>query len=196
MPDVVQPAMHGRDHCPGGSDPIPCLQGVCIRATYVPAGGLTIATATETFINFDTWENESAVVFGETLSGGDLQKISLLQIGVYSINAGILWDTQFTAATAICILDDSSASSAFAVHPNMMSASPISEGGSQFTYPHTFSCMRKYPLLGVTLADVTAGALGRISMKVEQRSGSSKDLDRAWMEIYFQGSTLESAPLS
>jgi hypothetical protein len=26
MPDVVQPAMHGRDHCEGGSDPIPCLR--------------------------------------------------------------------------------------------------------------------------------------------------------------------------
>jgi hypothetical protein len=27
MPDVVQPALHGRDHCLGGSDPIPCLGG-------------------------------------------------------------------------------------------------------------------------------------------------------------------------
>jgi hypothetical protein len=28
MGDAVKPALHGRDHCPGGTDPIPCLANV------------------------------------------------------------------------------------------------------------------------------------------------------------------------
>lgn len=27
MPDALYPALHGRQHCPGGEDPIPCLGG-------------------------------------------------------------------------------------------------------------------------------------------------------------------------
>lgn len=39
MSDAVKPAMHGRDHCPGGSDPIPCLSSSSIlsAALYTAA---------------------------------------------------------------------------------------------------------------------------------------------------------------
>lgn len=55
MPDVIQPAMHGRDHCPTGSDPIPCLASVGILSSWE-------ADTTGEFAP-DSWQSVSAAGF-------------------------------------------------------------------------------------------------------------------------------------
>lgn len=186
---ALKPAIHGRDHCPGGADPIPCLGSVCLRALYHPTGGAAVATLTETIILFDTWENEATSVFGETLSGGDLQKVSLLQQGIYTVTVQTQWETAFTSRVENLVLDDSSASAASLVRGNMSGHAPVSEGGSQFVYPVTSTFTRKWPLLGVTDGDVIAGAYGRLLVKILQDSGSDKDVEAVSLDIVFHGAT-------
>ena len=188
---------HAWTHRPkamGGTDPIEGTTITTLRATF--DGTLAVASLTETIVLFDVWENEDATVFGETLFGGDLQKVSLLRQGLYSVFVQPQWDTAFASRTEALVLDDSSASSASIARGNMSQHAPVSEGGSQFSYPLTFSATRKWPLLGVTEADVLAGVYGRLVVKVLQESGSSKDLERCSLEIHYLGPTASEAPLS
>ena len=175
---------------PNASSPI-----IALRATYDPSGGLTVATDTETIINWDTWENEDTSIFEEVLVAGDLQTVRLIAIGVYSITVGILWETAFTSPTEIDILDQSNASSGFFNNAGMCGMFPRAEGGSQFTYATTFTAIRKYPLLGVTDGDITGSPpiYGSWLVKVAQWSGISRDLEGAWMDCFYWGPTADSS---
>ena len=187
--------IHGGDHCPGGPDPIPCLGNpIAFRATF--SGSLSVGNLSETIILFNTWENEDSSIFGETLFSGSLQKVSLRRAGVYAVTLQIIWNTNFAFRCEALVLDDSGASSASIIYGNMSGHAPVSEGGSQFTYPLTFSATRKWPLLGVTEADVLAGVYGRLMAKALQASGSAKTLSEAGLEIYYFGGTEFSVPLS
>lgn len=191
---------HAWTHRPksqGGTDPIDFPSGpVMLRALYAPSGGAAVATATETAILFDTWENEDDTIYGETLSGGDLQKVSLLRPGVYSVTVHTNWETAFASRVENLVLDDSAASTASLLKGNVSGHAPVSEGGSQFDYPFTSTWVRKWPMVGVTEADVVAGAYGRLLVKILQASGSNKDVEAVGLEIFYLGDTLSGIALS
>jgi hypothetical protein len=52
MPDL-KPAMHGRDHCPGGADPIPCLDTSSVRS--IVFDGYNYANTGDDEIPDDDW---------------------------------------------------------------------------------------------------------------------------------------------
>lgn len=47
MSDAVKPALHGRDHCPGGTDPIPCLTPPYCYMDWNGPEAVTVNTLTE-----------------------------------------------------------------------------------------------------------------------------------------------------
>lgn len=53
--DAVQPAMHGRDHCPGGTDPIPCFPAIQIfRAANNQT--TTVPGTSRITVDFEEWQ--------------------------------------------------------------------------------------------------------------------------------------------
>lgn len=87
--------MHGRDHLPGGSDPIPRLRGAW--ALYGGNGGSTVTDSGLTYVGIDwwTWGPASQDPFSLGAGTGILTGLDGLQIdqdGVYKVSvfAGIL----------------------------------------------------------------------------------------------------------
>lgn len=192
------PEYHGWTHAPkeqGGTDPIPGLgaAATCLRALRDYGTGLVVASASETPITFDQWENENSSIFGETLSTGNLQKVSFLAQGVYTVTITVLWETQFDGITEVCWLDDSTTTGnwPFGQTGNM---GQFGEGraADSFNYPMTFSITKKFPLYTLTSGDISGATYGRIFPKVIQRSGSNKDLTAVMMDIFYHGLTQTS----
>ena len=90
--DTLKPAKHGRDHCPGGEDPIPCLttgQWIVLKDI---AGGQTFPVDTDTVIVFDTEVNDYPSTFDTSLFGPDLANVLILEDGVYSMHGNLPLD--------------------------------------------------------------------------------------------------------
>ena len=172
-------------------DPNRATGPIALRGLRDYGTGLVVATATETPILFDDWENEDATVFGETLSGGNLQKVSFLQQGIYTITLTIFWETEFDGVTEIALLDDSTTAGnwPFGQSPNMGQFGSGRTSDS-FSYPLTLSITKKYPRYLTTAGDVSGGVYGQIFPKVFQRSGTNKDLTWASLDVYYWGNTL------
>lgn len=112
MTKVVVP-IHGRDHCPGGPDPIPCLgaDGAFFRAYLMRYPGSPQAAAisgigtTNVQLRYDWWENSDPDVFEpRAYTGGSnppvmstdlLGSVRLYQPGHYTICVGALFDDQY-----------------------------------------------------------------------------------------------------
>lgn len=60
MSDAIKPPMHGRDHCPGGSDPIPCLTEAVSNssAAYIDVYIQNVACPASTFNNI-SWPSST-----------------------------------------------------------------------------------------------------------------------------------------
>ncbi len=82
--------MHGKQHCPGGPDPIPCLSFSTFRACNF-TDELLVPDNNETDLTFDSWENNDENIFDVALTGGKLITILLLKEGVYSMNCRVTW---------------------------------------------------------------------------------------------------------
>lgn len=166
-----------------------------LRALRDYGTGLVVATATETVLTFDQWENEDATIFDETLFSGDLQKVSFMAQGVYTVTIKINWETQFDGITEICWLDDSTTAGNWPFGgTGTVNYGQFGEGqdSNSFTYPLTMSITDKFPRYTTTPANVSGGIYGQIFVKVMQRSGSNKDLSSAQLNIFYWGTTLTS----
>lgn len=187
---AYKPDKHGRDHCPGGEDPIPCLGPTCLRALRDYGTGLVVASASETPVTFDQWENENSSIFGETLFSGDLQKVSFKAQGVYTVTITAMWEAQFDGVTEICYLDDSATTGNWPFgQTGNMGQFGSGRAADSFNYPVTLSVTKKYPLYTMTTADVTGAIYGQVFAKVIQRSGSNKDLTFVTMDIFYWGAS-------
>ena len=182
---------HGWTHAQkaeGGTDPIPGLGGppalLAVKTT-----DLVVADDSESALfTFDTHTNSDTSIFYETLSGGLLQKVAFLREGIYSINVGHIWTTEFMEAHGILVLDDSVAATDWFDTGNMGSFQVNT--GNQFVYPQTFGVTRKYPLaLAATTYSAGQGGMGRLSFKANQSSGVDKTLELAWVNIFYLGAT-------
>lgn len=189
---------HGWTHAPkadGGTDPIPGLgsQITCLRGHHFVTGGTAVGSASETPITFYDWENEDSSIFGEVLFGGNLQKVQFLAQGVYTVTITIKWEVQFDGVTEVCWLDDSTTAGnwPFGEPPNM---GQFGEGraADSFHYPLTFSVTKKFPRYTTVPANVSGAEYGRVFVKVMQRSGTSKDLEFATLDVIYWGATQTS----
>lgn len=195
---------HAWTHRPkalGGTDPIESESVIThFRAFVEPAGGLLVGNDIEVQVNFTEWDNEDSSVFGTTTisSGTILTTVNFKRPGVYTVTAYIWWEAQFDARIEILALDPSGTSSNWPVGlaPSNSQAGGSSEPGSQFVYPLTYSVTKKYPLMGITEADVIGANYGAVLLKVLQASGSARDLQAAMLEVFYWGPTKNAIPIS
>jgi hypothetical protein len=119
MGDAVKPALHGRDHCPGGTDPIPCGQyPIVFRAAIQFPPGLDPEADRTHYgsgdggdnVYFDTWDTtfDTSVYdisdwdFVDPITGLDsIAGVSLKAPGVYSMTASIELDDFFNGISHI-----------------------------------------------------------------------------------------------
>jgi hypothetical protein len=133
-------AMHGRDHCPGGSDEVPCLKPAVFRGSNL-SYTISVPNLSETELHFDTYELSDPNVFEVTLSAGRVRLIRLKKVGIYSLNCRVSWDggaaTDPTLTTVI-LNDDY-------VDPDQVTYG-FTAGGIQ-NRAYAFSITRSYPPL-------------------------------------------------
>jgi hypothetical protein len=191
---------HAWTHAPkaqGGTDPIRSAYPIGFRAIMGDPTGdpQSIPNFSEETVEFALWENEDSSTFLENTPGGVLTRVSFLAQGVYTISGGVYWDdTSADMYRGVLMLDDSGTSGNWtSVGSPSMGMFASRYDSEQFTYPQTFSVTRKYPLLGVTAGDLLpAGVYGRVTMRVMQLSGIAKDLNAAWLDIFYLGPTMTS----
>lgn len=103
MPDVIYPALHGRQHCPGGEDPIPCWPSDRPWAR-LGLGGNTAPN--------NTWtkaECSDAMSYNEPTPGDIFTLDSSLGYyriiceanGLYLVNGIVTWTNSFTEYRAV-----------------------------------------------------------------------------------------------
>jgi hypothetical protein len=85
MPRFFLPR-HGRTHCPGGSDPIPCLDVVVIGEAYMETDFVATANGERLLTPFDEWTIQDASVIDEDGNG-----LLVVQAGYYLVNAMADW---------------------------------------------------------------------------------------------------------
>lgn len=186
---------HAWTHLPkaeGGTDPIASFGLASLLA--VRTTDLIVADDNESaLLTFDTWTNSDTSIFHETLSGGLLQKVAFLLAGVYSINVGHIWTTEFFEAHGILILDDSVATTDWIDTGNM--GFFHGNTGNQFIYPPTAGVTRAYPLEPTATGySAGQGGMGRVSFKANQSSGVNRTLEAAWVNIFYLGELATSSP--
>lgn len=91
---AYKPPIHGRDHCLGGSDPIPatCLSSSppwARRRVYAQANQ-SIPSGTETNVTMDNFQTSDAATFSAWDSGTE-DGITPLVAGLYSIQMRLYW---------------------------------------------------------------------------------------------------------
>lgn len=94
MPDVLYPALHGRQHCPGGEDPIPCLGGEVVHlSSWNFDDHNTIPDVTWTPVTNATNQSyyENAFFKGDWIYDFDSGMVTLLPAATYHIQAWVQW---------------------------------------------------------------------------------------------------------
>lgn len=189
MGDAVKPALHGRDHCPGGTDPIPCLGGSVFRALHYNddvGDDITVGGATNVDITYNYWNDADynpSIFRPETSLGGtptlgthNVQRVELLASGFYIISWGLNWSSPHTGLTQMSIHDDDVTFG----RPDTV----VHGGNGAFnTSGYLVQTMARYYLL---LDPFDSGSwIPGIQTDAAQTSGSSKVVNEAWLEITY-----------
>jgi hypothetical protein len=80
---VQKPAKHGRDHCIGGEDPIPCLGVQFFRAVYSDATGITGIGGTNKNLDWLWWQNGAPSIFEPRKTNGDPDPVNGTDLARY-----------------------------------------------------------------------------------------------------------------
>ena len=99
---VYKPPMHGRDHCPGGSDPIPCLTDR--PWARLGLGGATATNNTWTNVDFTVAETFNEATLGNIFTLEDMGsrfRIILAADGLYLVHMVNSWDNTFPEFRAL-----------------------------------------------------------------------------------------------
>lgn len=184
MSDAVKPALHGRDHCPGGTDPIPCLGANVFRALHfndAVGDDITVGGTTNVDVTYNWWNDADydRTIFEPgpatpVLGTNNVQQVGLLKSGLYVISWGVNFTATVAGAVQMSIHDDDII---FGRPDTVIHASQ--SGFSTIGYL-TQTMARKY-----LLSDPFDSGLWEphIQTDVAQNSGSSKVVNEAWLEI-------------
>ena len=164
---------------------IPTVRSVSAKASIGALGevrNLTVVSSTETNVTWGDWENGDTRFYLETLTGSParLQKISLLQPGVYAIMASLFYSAAFPASRHVIFLDDY-------VQDPLISVKAVHFGttaADSFQYGDTLQVVRGFP---VFTSDVVTALVARVFIKANQTSGVDRDLTDGLLEIYYLG---------
>lgn len=185
---AVKPAMHGRDHCPGGSDPIPCMPGGAIPTFFAWLGAdsdLYSSSSTPAAVLFDLWAtNYDTTVYSFTTSGGKINVVNLLLEGVYTIKFAAVW----AASIGSSIVETQVAGSYDWDHSVVHAG-----GGNQDSF--VISTTNLYPPIHEA-SPPTSPPFGTVQAQVSQQSGSSVRLEGSTnstggtiLQIFYHGSS-------
>lgn len=104
---ALKPAIHGRDHCPGGADPIPCLPlPKVFRAVQWNEETNTSSLGTMDQLFFDYYSNPDDTVFEvETDVNGNLVSVYVATPGFVVCTLDLYWPVSFDSSVAGIIND-------------------------------------------------------------------------------------------
>jgi|SoiMethySBSTD1v2_1073268.scaffolds.fasta_scaffold666037_2 hypothetical protein len=182
MADAIYPALHGRQHCPGGEDPIPCFpvpawfRGVCDVNVVRTSGG------SQTTVDWPEWDCSDIEVFtplDASLATADpgetVRRVQLNAAGWYSIYFGAL-PTATASGPIELAMHDGDDTWGF---PDQVIHSSHTSFADGFL---TFQLNRIYPIF-----DPFGGTndTPQISFTVAQVTGASVTFNPLWMEIHY-----------
>lgn len=191
---AYKPDKHGRDHCPGGEDPIPCLSIYIFRA-YRRDTSVTVAGATSIVVDWDYWENGAEGVFAPldvTLDPADpdevIRRVELNvedNPGRYTFFFGAVPSSNITGTTLLTMHDgddlfgfpDGAYHGAFS-------------GGLEPAFM-VLNISRVYPMFDPL--DEQASPF-QISFGIAQSGGSSETFNPCWMEIHYERNVVFPMP--
>lgn len=199
---VTKPAKHGRDHCPGGEDPIPCYSISMFRASR-SVTTISGITATSQNIDWDRWENGDPNIFtprkttggADPIEGTDLvRSIRLLKPGRYTFTVGLHWQTGTGDIDGYALaLNDDDATYGY---PDQHFEGPVKTYNSRGFGTSTFT--RVYPLIdlgsNVVWPDFSTGNFVPAYWTIAVIAAASRTIDLATLEIHYEGNVTFVTP--
>lgn len=168
---VPKPAKHGRDHCPGGEDPIPCFSNSWIRRRLT-TGRVSCSSGNQT--NITPYDDVVGATDYETqFSTPTAHQIKVLNSGIYIVSVQMLWSS-FDGDRILVLNDGFSWSAGFL----------FSRATGWETSMHTFTLMHRYP------------ANQTINLSMQQSSGSAQTVGPGYFEVMRIGSYTGPDPSS
>lgn len=174
--------MHGRDHCPGGTDPIPCFP---IPAWFRAARDTTVTRnsgGSQTIIDWLYWESSDTTVFTpldatlvEADPGETVRRVQLNEPGWYSIHFGAVADVNANGSVELAMHDGDDTWG----FPDSVNHAVQTAYGSSFL---AFHISRIYPIF-----DPFGGTndTPQLSFTVAQMTGVAMDFNPLIMEIHY-----------
>lgn len=102
---AYKPPIHGRDHCPTGSDPIPCLTPATFKAwqsvDFNAGAGQSISNGTTTILTWDLWSNSNDAVFDIMGATTSLTQVRIIPWGRYSFHCIVAYFDNFAADCSV-----------------------------------------------------------------------------------------------
>lgn len=177
---AYKPDKHGRDHCPGGEDPIPCLGGTPVFHAYQDSTFQSIPDGATTVLLFDTWTISDESVYDVTLVGSQTSGAELFKAGVYTFTCCMEWAANWNATMFLSLLSDYDFS--------QVAGFPGSAGGWVGSPTASFTLCMPAPF------EPVPGAMG-VSWTVRQHSGVARNTDfGTFMQCHYHGPI--GAPIS
>ena len=190
---AYKPDKHGRDHCPGGEDPIPCLMIQTFRAS-LDTPSITGITGTMKNVDWNAWQNGDESVFeprkttgaADPVEGVDLARvIRCKKPGRYTFTVGLHFSSPVFDSYVLS-LNDSDATYGYAdQHVGGKMSGTINTQGF---FQSTFS--RIYPMINLfddsLWPDFTAAGFAPVYFGVAVIAASGQTVDLATLEIHYE----------
>lgn len=177
---ALKPAIHGRDHCPGGADPIPCFDKPWVRRINLT--GFSVAAGTQHNVTYDDAGNDTdpsitgstgAVAWENFFDIGSSSVTTPLKQGFYIISGQYHFENQITEPILVNMHDgfDWSTGQTYVGHASFEDPSVC------FTFPHRY-----------------VGANNTIVISLQHGNASTQDVIVCYTEFWYLGPYLGPNP--
>lgn len=171
MSDAVKPQMHGRDHRPGGADPIPGALCAWVRRVFTTASATPNITwgGTNTLGHLDGGTESHASVTGSDdwqtyFDFPSSSQTRILVPGIYIISGQIHWDSPTTETHIVTLADGFNWETVVSTYIGDSSFEDPSQG---WTFLHRYNTTQPGPVNQTLLHNV-------------QISGTADELATSW----------------
>lgn len=171
---AYKPDKHGRDHCPGGEDPIPCLGTEWVQRVKTTDQGITSST------------NDTEVTWEAGMTGSDFhttyfeivvptdKTIRILKSGIYEITGQFQWSANKVEGSVITLNGSN-----FTWNKGFYDAQ---NAGHTIEHNQTFTYRRRIE------------ASTTLKLYVVHFAAATRTIENAWWEIHHVGSYTGADP--